>query len=386
MRGLKIMEILKHELYKIFTRKSVYISTLVFFLLFGFNYYMVLGTASEVHDREKYILQWEGPVTEDKVSKAIEGRKELSNIINQEKNGEPDKEDFHKMNSFETVLSAQERFNQHKSDLSRLNSEINDMKANHETGFEYKKKLMLYQMKSKLSLPDIRREAGWVQLYFFNLVGPVFMAALILLGLSPSFSEEYTTNAASIILSSKHGKRKVITAKILAGVSYVTVLALVFSIMNVAVYVYLYGTGGGSSPFQNIDLFYGSPYSFTIFQYYKYCILIFSGGSIAFGLLVLLLAALSRTALIPFFAGSVILGAPILIDKILGVKPEWLNAAIKLSYVRVIQVSDLFSGFKVFNFFGTPIMYANVAVFTISSLSLVVIYFIYYSFRNHQVG
>jgi hypothetical protein len=102
--------------------------------------------------------------------------------------------------------------------------------------------------------------------------------------------------------------------------------------------------------------------------------------------LVLLLSALSRTALIPFFAGSVILGAPILIDKILGVKPEWLNAAIKLSYVRVIQVSDLFSGFKVFNFFGTPIMYANVAVFTISSLSLVVIYFIYYSFRNHQVG
>jgi hypothetical protein len=190
---------------------------------------------------------------------------------------------------------------------------------------------------------------------------------------------------ASIILSSKHGKGGVITAKILAACIYIAGLVFLFSIVNVATYFYALGTNGGGYPLQNIYLYGASPYELTISHYFMVATAVQLAGSVAFGLLILLMSSLSRSALIPFFFGGLVFATPIALFK-LGVHIVWINRLSELSYIEVMRVQNIFVNFKVYNFFGTPILYLEVILFVMAVLSIVNVWFTYYVFRHHQVN
>ncbi len=393
------MGILKNELYKIFTRKSVYLAAILFLVFFGLFVYSRFGNAVLYRelDNDIRLHQWEGPVTEQIVTLAAEGHKEIEQhpeiyqkvtvFPDGRQMSEPTPEGLKRDRLYSIVLEYKAQIENHNAYLNELDTELRDLeKSNSTNTFDYKKKSLHYQMLTKITLPEIVYKQGWsAVLEFIPSLGFVFMGALILLGLSPVFSEEYSTNVASILLSSKHGKRKVVTAKIMASSIYITTLVLFFSIVNMVANFYSWGMGGGASPLQNVNFYVGSPYSLTILQYYFYEVLIHLVGSVAFGLLVLLMSALSKSALIPFFSGGLVLAAPILLHKS-SVDISWLNRIIELSYSVVIMVINIFAEFRVYNFFGTPILYPYVALIVILVLSLATGYLTYYTFRNHQIS
>lgn len=61
---------------------------------------------------------------------------------------------------------------------------------------------------------------GWQVLKNLFSVGALMMGVLIIIGLSPVFSEEYSLKTVSILLTTAHGKKKDIWAKLAAGVVF----------------------------------------------------------------------------------------------------------------------------------------------------------------------
>ena len=90
------MELLKHELYKIFSKKIVYITILFFLLVTIFlhpsaNYFP--KKYGSVHDFYKeYYQQYEGPVTPEKVMLAEDGNRQIAEYkkeYTEQHNGSP---------------------------------------------------------------------------------------------------------------------------------------------------------------------------------------------------------------------------------------------------------------------------------------------------------
>jgi len=393
------MDILRHELYKIYARKSLYLSALFLLLIFAFYAYGLSGDDALMNRQlANYLGAVQGPVTEQKVIIAEQGQKEYENhtenyatdikvIPGGGSSMKITPEGIAKLKFNSTIFSMNEQIRNRSAQLGELSNGINNLeKTNSVNTFDYRAKIMQYQMLKNTSVPVIGYSHGWAQVIdFIYTFGFTFMGALILLGLSLVFSEEYSTNMASIILSSKHGKGKVITAKIQAACIYITSLVFLFSIVNVVTYFYVFGTNGGGYPLQNIYLYGASPYALTISHYFMYEMSVHLAGSLAFGFLVLLISSLSRSALIPLFAGGLVFATPIAFLK-LEVHIAWINRLSELSYSEVMRVKNIFKNFKVYDFFDYPIGYIQVALLVMAVLSIVSVLLTYYVFRHHQVN
>jgi hypothetical protein len=377
------MDILRHELYKIYARKSLYLAALFFLLIVAFTVYGSSREASIHRQLANYLGAAQGPVTEQKVKLAEQGQIEMNNHF------EATPEGAAKSFFYSAIVSMNNQIKNRSAQLEELRNVINNLeKTNSVNTFDYSANVMQYKMLKNTNIEVVGYSEGWAMVInFIPTLGFGIMGAMILLGLSPVFSEEYSTNMASIILSSKQGKGKVITAKILAACIYITSLVLLFSIIYVSAYFYVLGTTGGEYALQNIhwEIFSRSPYALTISHYFMYEMSIHLAGSLAFGLLVLLLSSLNRSALIPLFAGGLVFATPLTLLN-LGVHIAWINPLIELSYIEVMRVEDIFKDFKVYNFFGYPIAYLEVSLLVMAVLSMVSVWLTYYTFKHHQVS
>src|SRR5699024_11703328 len=75
---------------------------------------------------------------------------------------------------------------------------------------------------------------GWREMFDFIEPGVtvIFLATLIILGVTPVFANEYANRTAGLVLATKHGKRKIVTIKMMTIVTYILVVLLLFHIVN----------------------------------------------------------------------------------------------------------------------------------------------------------
>ncbi|MCR1839510.1 hypothetical protein [Murimonas intestini] len=107
---------------------------------------------------------------------------------------------------------------------------------------------------------DSRIERPWKYAYndaygqfqSLNFTNIMILSILIVICLSPVFAEEYTTHVDALMLSAKNGRKRVITAKILTGLSFAAVLSLTGYLAMLAEQVIIYGKGDLSAPMQVI--------------------------------------------------------------------------------------------------------------------------------------
>ena len=114
---------------------------------------------------------------------------------------------------YDSILAVKGRVDRRNSTLNKLHNEIENLKWQNSNTFEYKKNSLQYRMLKVTSSPDIRYNQGWFE----------------------------------------------VTAKILAAISYVSLMVLLFSSLNLAVNFYFFGTQGGGSPLQNVIYYVTSP-------------------------------------------------------------------------------------------------------------------------------
>lgn len=205
-------------------------------------------------------------------------------------------------------------------------------------------------------------------------------AAAVAIMISGIFSEEYTSGADHLILSSKHGKGLVIGAKLLAAFAIAEVLIIFLTVVSYIETMVIWGSDGADA---SLILWNSFDYPITIGQgalLYSVCML---GGILLFTALTVLLSAAFKTPFNTIVLMAVILIAPMFIA-IPDSAPLWVFQLENLMPTNMMAFWGGIGDIQ-YEIFGTVIPpYIFLPVFAVLA-SGVCVFLSYWIFRRHQV-
>lgn len=385
------MTLYKYELFKIFSRKSIYACLVLFIALYALSHSSTRGNVAGV----SYSLyeQWGGEVTPAKVllaRKALDDqgkdyeKRYQANARSGVGNALTDTTDLEKRQAqvYQDVINAGHRLQKHTDMIAELKRDLSELKNNKNSGFELKEKQLHLNMLASLDPPRVSYKKGWTDsIDFINTLGLIFIGGLLLLGLSSVFASEYSSKMHELILSSRYGKTKLVTTKILAGLSFTLLITGVFEVINLATNYNVFGLSGGTSPLQDISKYNYSPFSLNLGQYHAIQLATQFIGAFAFGLFILLMSVLFKNTITTIFVAGTTFSIPIVLKNFLYITSGLAKLLIDYSYTQVIRVEGLFSSFKVVNIIGFPVHYHMVLILLVLLTSLIISKQIYRIFR-----
>ncbi len=377
------MELLRHELFKIFIQKSVLIT------FFAFAIFMIIPILidPDPQDDVAFRKNVSGEITEERIAPMLEQLKVLEKKIESkvDKRNEiltatelQQYDSYRKIASMSKFIKTNEKLSpqQVKLDLEKLSKD----------SYAYKEKLLEYEMIQSVAKPSYENNRAWsLFIQNFKSVGSTpLMVVLVILGLASIFAEEYSTGMTNFILSSKN-RKKIITAKLLASTIFILVVNIFITAFIWLSSYFLAGTfNGGTTNIQSILPFLFSPYNLQVWEYVVLQFFISFIGSLGFGLVIILLSLVSRSSMITFFVGGVIYALPVILYQNFGDKFEWMKTMTLFSYGKFVS-EELLDHFKAFNIFGMPILYPYVAMSCLIVVSGIILWFVYRQFSKQAV-
>ncbi len=206
-------------------------------------------------------------------------------------------------------------------------------------------------------------------------------AALAIL-FSGIFSREYTDGAASLILSSKHGKGLVIGAKLFVAFAISAALMLLLIVISYAETMTVWGSGGAEGSLLLLGDIY--PYNVTIGQsalLYSVCML---AACLLVTTITALLSAIFKTPFSTVVIMAIFLIAPMFIV-LPDSSPIWVFLLENLLPTNMMAFWGAMYEFQ-YEIFGLMIPpYIFIPIFAVV-VSCICAFFAYMVFRKHQIG
>lgn len=209
----------------------------------------------------------------------------------------------------------------------------------------------------------------------------IMAGAAIAVMISGIFSEEYTSGADSLILSSKHGKGILIGAKLLAAFGIAACLIVLLTVINYIETMIVWGTQGANAP---LELWEGIfPYPLTIAQsalLYSVCIF---AACVFFSAVTSFFSAWLKAPFNTVVIMSVILIAPMFLT-LPDSAPVWLANLVNLLPTNMmafwVAMSEL--QYELFGMIIPPYIFMPIFALIVSCVCSL---FAYRFFKRHQV-
>ncbi|MCM1055421.1 MAG: ABC transporter permease [Bacteroides sp.] len=209
----------------------------------------------------------------------------------------------------------------------------------------------------------------------------IMAGATIAVMLSGIFSDEYTSGADSLILSSRHGKGLVIGAKLFTAFAVSAALIILLSVITLIETMSVWGTNGENGMLALANEVF--PYPITIGQavlLYFICMLM---GCVMFAAITALLSAKLKLPFNTIVIMIVLLIAPMFISVPDGM-PVWIYCLENLLPTNMFAFGGAMYQFQ-YEIFGLVIPpYVFLPIFALI-VAVVCSYFAYRGFRKHQV-
>lgn len=383
------MRLLGHELYKVFGRKMVWIGLLLAVLLAGFS---SLNQVSQLKrtwgDIRVYYHDFfqgnEGPVDASLRQKADEWFTQNRNSYDSKyAQGRASVEENRASDFYGQVIQSQNMIAQRTEEIAKLQSAARTAGG----GYASRADALQASMRKALKTPGLYFTMPLENDTIFSYgLGFCLMGVLILLGISPVFSEEYASRMDTLILSARKGRNPVVTAKIVASAVYCAFVAVMVLATNFLCQAFSMGIHGWDAPLQAISEFAQSPYALTVGGYLLAQAGIDIIGCIFFGMLVLLVSSLSPNLLVPFFlCGSLFAVTAFIESTFASVAPAAVKAFGDFSYTELIRVKGLMDAFRTYSVFGHPFLYSDLLLFVYAVITAAVLFLTYRLFGKHQV-
>ena len=251
-----------------------------------------------------------------------------------------------------------------------------------DTGMSSKAKAQVLERDTQIKTPlTFSYVDGYTR--FFALTSSIGLTAAFVLAIciAPLFSGEYTSGADQLILSSRYGKNKLITAKLLTGFSLAALICLVLAALCFGLCLIIFGADGGKAQLQLYMIL--SPYPVTMGQTALILSVCTFFSCLMAAAITMLLSAKLKS---PF--GVIILVGLLLIIPMLVSIPESFVFLYKLFHLLPTNMAAFWvvmDGIQ-YELFGLVIRpYMFLPVFAIV-VSIVLTPFTYRSFKKHQIG
>ena len=245
-----------------------------------------------------------------------------------------------------------------------------------------KSKEKMIQLDSKIASPFVFSYTdGYDRFISLMVTTGLFAAYAIAICIAPMFAGEYGMHTDQLILSSKLGKNKLISAKLFTSVSFCIIICLLFSVCTYLMCGFLFGFDGADAPFQLAWTL--NPYPFSMAQasvIYSVCITFIA---ILMSGITLLLSSKFKSPFGVIIIISVMLFAPLMFsvssDNIL------IYNLFNLFPSNMMYSWGVFS-YIPYEFFGlSAIPYVFIPIFS-ALVSAVTLPLAWHAFKNHQIG
>lgn len=291
-----MLSLIYYEFQKLFNRKKMVVITIIYVLLFGFllsksihenilfpNYQNSLQDLREEIEIKKELY---GNLTDNSISSYM---RTYQNIVSDKKNYDTNG-NLNILNEEDTYAFI--KYNDLAELITRVYSPLMTYDANvlatiSNLGVNVKDiyKNRIDHISTILHVSYIDKFAqkqsyvysysnGWQSL--FNDLGVIHIFILITVAfcISPIFSQEYRTNVAPVIYTSKFGKTRTNTAKILSAFFLTTCLYFIPILIYTLFKMYIFGWNGSDSFIQTTAAYWLSTFTFTFFQSYLFILCI----------------------------------------------------------------------------------------------------------------
>lgn len=347
-----MIQLIRQELHKILVQKVIYIASLIFLVLYGVQFIQEMGAHSNRQQVQAMFRQYGGSLTEEKVAWA-QRVMVLDKQVNQ-RTGETSRK-TRPAPPTDPELRLQTQVAARFLNAEQLAKGREQASAHGQAD----EAAALGQHTERLIKPDyIGYHHGWQRiLQFMGEAGCFFIGALVILGVSGSYSQEATSRMDNLLLSSRHGRSRLAVAKLTAAALY---CAGIVALFNGCAFLFNgigFGWAGGTMKLVNVvDIYGNTSFGGAVWQFYALQMLYATMGSIVLALLVLLFSSFTRFALLPAVTGGLVYLLPFVagLVHLPGANiMQWL-----LRYFDLIQLASLDSAFCEFTVLGSPIYYA----------------------------
>ncbi|WP_151733445.1 ABC transporter permease subunit [Paenibacillus tengchongensis] len=241
------------------------------------------------------------------------------------------------------------------------------------------------QMNERISVPlKFDYAKGWYIILVNSSI--FFLIACFVLSIcaAPVFSSEYQSGADAIILSTRHGRGKLIRAKINAALLFSSGMFLLGWLIVLALALSIYGASGWDSSFQILDtrhLF--SPYPFTVLGAFLLTTLIGWLACLAMVSFTLLLSSRMRTPFSVMIWCVVLLFTPLFIPES---KEQLFNHLLALLPGRQTEIFETFRGYDLLHLLGLSVPLPYAIGWTALLMTVLCLPFAWRGFRKHEVS
>jgi ABC-type transport system involved in multi-copper enzyme maturation permease subunit len=364
--------LLKFELYKIFKQKGIYITAAVLMGLIVFFMTQMPRTDPSVYT---YYKDFEGPVSEQDTQLASERFNEMPG---DGKPGHPDE-----LEAYRDLAAVGIFRDDQKNKLKAINQQIS--RPGDPSSYDYRRLRLEKEMVQAIDYRNFYYQWPVEQMQdYINTDGFIFLSALILIGLASIFSRESATGVDQYILSTRHGRKTIVHAKLIAALIFVCLVAFFSLGFDVLFWMLTAGNYGWLADIHSIPKYRDSPYAMTMLPFFllKAGFHLFAGCTLA--IFVLLVSALCKNSLISFVVSGFVFGFPFAAETF-GIAPDWLLRLFPFTWSSAMQVDDLFSQFHTVNVFGFPILDPIINVVVLSAVTLLILILLYRLIRRKQI-
>jgi ABC-type transport system involved in multi-copper enzyme maturation permease subunit len=358
-----VKELVKFELYKIFKQRTVYITL---FLLVLFSTGFTFNHSTEM-ERQMY-KDWEGPITKEKAELAEKEYQNLMRIMDQRAEDQGHQGGHMFTDKEETQAGIYETIAFIKGSEQRLKSRYKEIREDNKYNTKLEKSMIQKVDLSYFSYNKGPRETvDYASTYALLITG-----AMLLIGLSTTYTKEYSSRVDRYILSSSKGRESLLWSKIMAAFIYASSIVLITEIFNLIWNGIRYGYDGWMSPIQNMHTYFFSNYSFTLIEFHFIQLGFHLLAAFSFALVIILVSSLCKNSFISFIINGVIFALPYWFVESMNL-PIWLSDVFSFSFLYIMKVEFLFHHFNTINLFGMPVLYPFIALVWVLVVSLIAV-------------
>lgn len=240
----------------------------------------------------------------------------------------------------------------HWNEMSEL-AQRNIQRNPNKDSFIYKEWTLYATRISSLKSPILQDMRSW-EAFFKGYGNDIVMIILILLMLSPIFSNDYANGMFKLQKSSSCGVSKLSSIKIWTGMIITSIIFIIFTLQHILfLTVYNQGFEGISQPLQAVQYFNHSVQLWTVGEYMLILLGLRFLSCISIGLMTLAISSFSRTSFLALITTVVFCYLPFVIGKLIQSSVR-TSKSFLLSYPGAFRVNEFFNEFIIINFFNHP--------------------------------
>ena len=161
----------------------------------------------------------------------------------------------------------------------------------------------------------VGQDDGWDMLLSgMGSILSIMICLIVVITLSPVFSEEYALHTDSIIYSARYGRTKLTTSKIIAALEVVIGTYLLYLLLNLVLYGCTYGLQGWNVSIQSSLHYASSIYNLTFLQMFFISVILNILGIVALTTITLFLSAQMSSPVTALITSCVICFLPVVFD------------------------------------------------------------------------